>query len=117
MAYKVVNKFYDNEDNGTFYNVGDVYPKGENEPTQERLEELSKTHPKYKVAFIELVETDKEKASRELKEAQDKAKDDEEKNAIKAELESLGVSVHPNTGIEKLKEKLEEAKAEQSNKG
>jgi hypothetical protein len=44
-------------------------------------------------------------------EAQEKA-EEEEKAAIRNELESFGVTAHPNTGIEKLREKLEEAKAE-----
>lgn len=116
MAYKVINKFIDKEDNDTFYNVGDEYPKGDYEPSNDRIEELSKQHPKYKTAFIEVEETDEEKAAREAKEVEEKTADEDEKNAIRAELESLGISVHPNTGLEKLREKLEEAKAEKENK-
>ena len=121
MEYKVIRPFKDKENDNTRYNVGDVFPKGDKKVTKKRIEELSKNHPKHNVAFIapviaseenndsEPVETDEEIAAREAKEA-------EEKETVKAELESLGVSFHPNTGLEKLNEKLEEAKAEQSNK-
>lgn len=121
MEYKVINPFKDKENDNTRYKVGDAYPKGDKKATKKRIEELSKNHPEYNVAFIapviasgeetdnETVETDEEKAAREAKES-------EEKEVVKAELESLGVSFHPNTGLEKLNEKLEEAKAEQSNK-
>lgn len=111
MPYKVINGFVDLEANKTNYEVGDEYPKGDYKPTQERIEELSAVHPKYKRIFIEEVETDDEKAAQEVKEAEEN-----EKNAIKAELESLSVSFHPNTSLEKLREKLEEAKAEKENK-
>jgi len=114
MGYKVINKFKDKEDNNTFYNVGDEYPKGDYNASEDRIEELSKPHPKYKNAFIEVVETDEEKTDHEAKEKA--AAEEEEKNAIKAELESMGGSVHPNTGLEKLREKLVEAKAEKENK-
>jgi hypothetical protein len=131
MAYKVINSFTDLEDNNTLYRVGEEYPKGDYKPTQKRIEELSEVHPKQKRIFIEEVEKEDEKADREAKEAEERAAaeqntkeeseaiakaEEEEKNAIRTELESLGVSAHPNTGLEKLKEKLEEAKAEQSNK-
>lgn len=121
MEYKVIRPFKDKENDNTRYNVGDVFPKGDKKVTKKRIEELTKNHPQHNVAFIapviaseenkdsEPVETDEEKAAREAKEA-------EEKEAVKAELDSLGVSFHPNTGLEKLTEKLEEAKAEQSNK-
>lgn len=121
MEYKVINPFKDKENDNIKYNVGDPYPKGDKKATKKRIEELSKNHPQHNVAFIAPViaseenkdnepeETDEEKAAREAKEA-------EEKEAVKSELESLGVSFHPNTGLEKLNEKLEEARAEQSNK-
>lgn len=121
MEYKVIRPFKDKENDNTRYNVGDVFPKGEKKATKKRIEELSQKHPKHNVAFIAPViasgentdstpvETDEEKAAREAKEA-------EEKEAVKTELESLGVSFHANTGLEKLNEKLEEARAEQSNK-
>lgn len=65
-------------------------------------------------AAVEHEETEAEKKARlqAQAEAQEKAEEDE-KEALRAELESLGVTAHPNTGIEKLKEKLEEAKASQ----
>lgn len=121
MEYKVIRPFKDKENDNLRYNVGDLFPKGDKKATKKRIEELSKKHSEHNVAFIapviaseenkesEPVETDEEKAAREAKEA-------EEKDAVKSELESLGVSFHPNTGLEKLNEKLEEARAEQSNK-
>jgi hypothetical protein len=96
--YKVINSFYDKEDNDTHYNVGDIYPKTDAKPSKERIEKLSKKHPEHKVAFIEKVISDDAEET--------------EKEGIKAELESMGVSYHPNTGLEKLREKLEEAKTE-----
>jgi hypothetical protein len=53
--YKVINAFKDKEDNARLYNVGDSYPQGDNKPSKKRIEELSKKHPKHKVAFIEKV--------------------------------------------------------------
>lgn len=94
-TYKVINAFKDAEDNNTRYKAGEEYPKGDLKPAKKRIEELSSVHPKYNRVFIKVVE--------DLEE--------EEKESIKAELESLGISYHPNTGLEKLKEKLEEAKA------
>lgn len=108
MAYKVINEFIDAEEK-TRYKVGDTFPKDGSKPSKKRFEELSVIHPKRKRIFIEEVEDEDEKADREAKES-------EEKNVIRTELESLGVSAHPNTGLEKLKEKLEEAKAEKANK-
>lgn len=55
MGYKVINKFKDKEDNNTLYKVGEEYPKGKHKPAKKRLEELSKEHSKYKVAFIKEV--------------------------------------------------------------
>ena len=104
MSYQVINEFIDIEDNNTLYKVGDEYPKGDFKPTEERIEELSSVHPKYKRVFIEAVSDDKTDL------------EEKEKEAIKAELESLGISFHPNTGLEKLREKLEEAKDGQENK-
>lgn len=110
MEYKVINKFKDTD--GVIYISGEPYPKDGDVPSEKRIKELSEVHQKYKKAFIEKVESDEEKAEREAKEAEEKAKvEEQEKEAIKTELESLGVSFHPNTGLEKLREKLEEAKA------
>ncbi|MEK5215310.1 hypothetical protein [Psychrobacillus sp. FSL H8-0487] len=61
MAYEVINKFIDSEDNNTLYNVGDKYPKGDFKPTKKRIDELSKVHPKYKVAFVKEKEQPKDK--------------------------------------------------------
>lgn len=52
MAYKVINRFQDSEDNNTIYEVGDEFPKGDFKPTKKRFDELSKPHPKYKSTFI-----------------------------------------------------------------
>lgn len=50
--YKVVNRFRDTQDNDRFYEVGDEYPKGDYQPTSERIKELSTVHSKYKKVFI-----------------------------------------------------------------
>jgi hypothetical protein len=95
-TYIVVNAFEDLQDNKTRYKAGDPYPKSDHKPTKKRIEELSSVHPEHNLVFIKSVEDAEE----------------EEKESIKAELDSLDISYHPNTGQEKLKEKLEEAKAE-----
>jgi len=53
--YKVLNPFKDSKDGKRDYKKGDEYPKGDYKPTKKRIAELSKEHPKYKVAFIEEV--------------------------------------------------------------
>jgi hypothetical protein len=103
--YIVVNGFTDLEDNKKKYKAGKPYPRGEYKPTEERIEELSSVHPKHKRIFIEAIE-----------EPNPDDTEEKEKMEIKAELESLGVSFHPNTGLERLKEKLEKAKAEKEDK-
>lgn len=60
MPYKVINPFYDKEDNNNHYNVGDEYPKGDYKPTKKRIAELSNQHPKYNRSFIEEVKVNKE---------------------------------------------------------
>ncbi|MGF7046393.1 hypothetical protein J2T13_000869 [Paenibacillus sp. DS2015] len=55
MAHKVINRFKDNDEGGTIYSVGESYPKGNSKPTKKRIEELSKVHSEYNVAFIEEV--------------------------------------------------------------
>lgn len=60
MTYQVINKFIDSDDNNTLYNVGDEYPKGTHKPTKKRIDELSKVHPKYKVAFLKEKEAPKD---------------------------------------------------------
>ncbi|USK56571.1 hypothetical protein LIS82_08910 [Cytobacillus solani] len=59
MSYKVINRFYDKEDNNTLYEVGEDYPKGDHKPTKKRIEVLAKEHPKYKCVFIEAVKEEK----------------------------------------------------------
>ncbi|MEK5390207.1 hypothetical protein NSQ59_07455 [Margalitia sp. FSL K6-0131] len=105
MPYKVINRFRDKDNNNILYREGDQYPVEGYEASNERIQELSTEHPLHKKVFIEKVETEDDKVTREAKETEERA-------AIRAELETMGVSVHPNTGLEKLKEKLEEAKAE-----
>ncbi|MGD7021775.1 hypothetical protein ACQCVK_04230 [Rossellomorea vietnamensis] len=109
-TYKVVNGFTDAQDNNKVYKPGpdSFYPKGDYKPSKERIEELSTVHPKHKRIFIEAVE--------DAGAAADETDEEKEKEAIKAELDSLGVSFHPNTGLEKLKDKLAEAKAEKEKK-
>lgn len=51
--YKVVNDFIDTLDNDTYYQVGDMYPKGTHKPTKKRIDELSKPHPQYNCVFIQ----------------------------------------------------------------
>ncbi|MDX8359821.1 hypothetical protein [Cytobacillus sp. IB215316] len=57
MPYKVINNFIDKETN-SFYEVGEEYPKDNEEPTEKRIDELSKKHPKYRKIFIEEIESD-----------------------------------------------------------
>ncbi|MEH7389648.1 hypothetical protein [Bacillus sp. JJ1474] len=102
MMYKVISRFRDND--GQVYEVGEDYPKGDSKPIGARIEQLSSVHPKYKRVFIEAASDDKTDL------------EEKEKEEIKAELESIGVSFHPNTGLEKLREKLEEAKASKETK-
>lgn len=70
MAYEVTENFKDRI-NGTQYQVGDEYPKGDNKPTKERIEELL-NHPKHKRAFIKEVEDVKSVLDLNANEAIDK---------------------------------------------
>ncbi|TYS67052.1 hypothetical protein FZC76_16120 [Sutcliffiella horikoshii] len=119
-TYKVVNGFTDTKDKNRRYKIGDAYPKGSYKPTDSRIKELSSIHPKHKRIFIEELEqvpVSKEKDVEAEQVSVSNEQDTEtEKEAIKKELESLGVSFHPNTGLEKLKSKLEDAKSEQEGK-
>lgn len=56
MAYIVVNRFKDLDDENRVYKVGQEYPQGNYEPTEERIAQLSAVHSKYKRVFIEKVE-------------------------------------------------------------
>lgn len=58
MTYKVINSFYDKENNNEQYLVGDSYPRGDYQPTDERIEALSTQHPKYQKVFIEKVNSE-----------------------------------------------------------
>jgi topoisomerase IA-like protein len=89
--------------NGMIYREGEV------------IEEITKENAK---RLIDLGVAEKDTEAEKRRKADEKAAaeakekaEEEEKSAIKEELESLGVTVHPNTGLEKLREKLEEAKA------
>ncbi|MBN8236836.1 hypothetical protein JF544_16380 [Halobacillus kuroshimensis] len=64
MPYKVINEFTDTENKGHHYKIGDDYPAGGKRPTAKRIKELSEEHPKYKRAFIEKVDEEKEKTSK-----------------------------------------------------
>lgn len=67
MAYKVISRFKDLEDDNTLYDKGDTYPKGEHKPSKERIEELLSKHPKYKRAFIEEVREEETKEDKSQK--------------------------------------------------
>lgn len=53
--YKVINIFKDLQHGGLLYNVGDSYPAEGQDLVESRVEELTKIHPNYGVAFIEVV--------------------------------------------------------------
>lgn len=93
--YKVLKTFRD-------VHTKEVYkPNIEIEMTTERAGEVEKTLGD---SFLVCIDNEENKGNTE-----------EEIEAVKAELESLGVSFHPNTGIEKLRIRLEKAKAEKEN--
>lgn len=66
MGHKVINEFKDSADKNYYYAEGELYPRKGYKPTKKRIEELSKVHPKYKCAFIKLLE---KKAENEKKPA------------------------------------------------
>jgi hypothetical protein len=102
MAVKVKGRV---KHNGMIYREGEVIEEITEEEAN-RLIDLG-VAVEDKEAEKRLKAAEKEKADAEAK-----AKaEEEEKDAIRAELETLGVTAHPNTGLEKLREKLEEAKA------
>jgi hypothetical protein len=68
LAYKVINGFRDVQDNNRLYKEGDEFPSGDSKPSKKRIEELSKKHPKHKVAFIEEVKEKPKKKSKKDKE-------------------------------------------------
>lgn len=94
--YQVLKKFRD-------IHTKEIYkPTTEIELTVERAEEVTKNLDD---SFLVRIENEENKDGA-----------DEEIQAVKDELKSLGVSFHPNTGLEKLRIRLEEAKAEKENK-
>jgi hypothetical protein len=101
MAIKVKGRV---KHNGMIYREGEVIE----EITKKEAERLIELGVAEKDTEVEKRRKSDERAAAEAKEKAE----EEEKNAIREELESLGVTAHPNTGLEKLREKLEEAKAE-----
>lgn len=67
MAYKVINRFFDNKDK-VLYNVGEEFPKGDSKPSKKRISELSEVHPKFNRAFIEEVKEEKKSSKIKNKE-------------------------------------------------
>lgn len=55
-VYKVINRFKDKQHNGHIYEVGNTYPAEGKKLVKSRAEELTKVHPKYGIAFLEVVE-------------------------------------------------------------
>lgn len=60
MAYKVINKFKDLQDNGFFYNVGDAYPRKGKKASKKRIAELASDENKRGMPLIEEVEAEEE---------------------------------------------------------
>lgn len=79
MAYKVINDFYDSDNNKFHYKKGDIYPQGDYKPSKDRLGYLVDVHPKYKKAFIaeiqEAKEAEKSEDSKVKKEKKTKSKE------------------------------------------
>lgn len=59
MAIKVINTFQETNHEDRIYNVGDTYPAEGFTADEERVSFLSKKHPSYGIAFLE-VEEEKE---------------------------------------------------------
>lgn len=89
--YKVLKKFRDTHTKGIYKKDAEI------EMTVERADEVEKN---LDGSFLVQIDNDENKTNAEEVEIE----------AIKAELESLDVSFHPNTGLKKLREKLEEIK-------
>lgn len=60
MAFVVINKFKDLQDNGFFYNVGDTYPRKGKKASKKRIAELSGDENKRGMPLIEEVEENEE---------------------------------------------------------
>ena len=70
MAYKVINRFRENNHDGHVYEVGDTYPAEGKRLNKTRAEELTKKHAKYKKAYLV---ADEKKAEKPEKPSTDKA--------------------------------------------
>lgn len=65
--YRVIEYFEDLQDNGQPYNVGDVFPKGDKNVTEERLNELATDKNRRRIPLIKKVEEPKvEKPSKKV---------------------------------------------------
>ena len=72
--YRVIEYFEDLQDNGQPYNVGDVFPIGDKEVTEERLNELATDKNRRHIPLIEKVEEPKvEKPKKATKKTAKKA--------------------------------------------
>lgn len=58
--YRVICKFKDLQDNGFFYNVGDIFPRKGKRATKKRIAELASDENKRGIPLIEEVETEEE---------------------------------------------------------
>ncbi|MEK5530655.1 hypothetical protein MKX79_14915 [Viridibacillus sp. FSL R5-0468] len=54
--YKAINRFIEQNHNDHIYEVGDTYPVEGQKLVKKRADELTKVHPQYKVAFLQVVE-------------------------------------------------------------
>ena len=57
--YRVIEYFEDLQDNRQPYNVGDVFPKGDNKVTKERLNELATNKNRRHIPLIKKVDEPK----------------------------------------------------------
>lgn len=55
MAYKVIENFFDTDDNMRLYEVGQTYPREGVEVTEERVDYLSNKNGDFKKPFIKYV--------------------------------------------------------------
>lgn len=56
MVYKVIENFFDAEDNKRLYEVGQTYPRAGFEASQERIDYLSNKNGDFKKPFIKIEE-------------------------------------------------------------
>lgn len=90
MPYKVVRAFTDNQDNKRVYEVGDVYPKGDKKPTEERVKRLlDGTNDNKKVYLEEEPETLDDLTVKDLKAKLDEKELEYDPKAKKADLIKL----------------------------